>query len=298
MSNKIYPCLWFDGKAKEAAGFWCSVFSEGDSSPDHSRITVDTPMVVNFELNGKKFMGLNGGPMFKINPSISFFVICSSAGETETKWKKLSDGGIVMMPLGSYPWSEKYGWCQDRFGVNWQLMMPAPSQAGGKMEGDTIVPSLMFTMNNSGRANEAIDFYTSVFKNAKTEMIARYEKGEPDVEGYIKHARFSLEGKTFAIMDSSGPHPFTFSEGLSLVVDCKDQDEVDYYWNKLTADGGEESMCAWLKDKFGVSWQIVPAKLGELIGSPDREKAGRAMQAMLKMKKIIIADLQKAYDGE
>jgi predicted 3-demethylubiquinone-9 3-methyltransferase (glyoxalase superfamily) len=283
MSNKIYPCLWFDGKGKEAAEFYCSVF-------ENSKITADTGLVQLFELSGKKFMALNGGPMFRINPSVSFFVVCKTAEETEAKWKQLSEGGMVMMALNSYPWSEKYGWCQDKYGVNWQLMM-------GKMENETIVPALMFTMNNSGRANEAIDFYTSLFPNSKTELIARYEKGEPDVEGYIKHARFSLNGETFAIMDSSGPHTFTFSEGLSFVVDCKDQEEVDYYWNKLTADGGQESMCAWLKDKFGVSWQIVPTKLGELIGSPDKEKAGRAMQAMLKMKKIIITDLQKAYDG-
>jgi predicted 3-demethylubiquinone-9 3-methyltransferase (glyoxalase superfamily) len=290
MSNKIYPCLWFDGKGKEAANLYCSVFP-------NSKIVEDNGMVVIFELNGKKFMALNGGPMFKINPSISFFVFCKTAEEVETKWKLLSEGGMALMPLNSYPWSEKYGWCQDRYGVNWQVMLPLPSQTAGKTEDENIVPNLMFTQSKSGKAQEAIDFYTSVFPNSKTEMIARYEKGEPDVEGYIKHARFLLDGEPFAIMDSSGPHQFTFNEGLSLVVDCKDQEEVDYYWNKLTADGGQESMCAWLKDKFGVSWQIVPLQLGKLIGSPDREKADRAIQAMLKMKKIIIADLQKAYDG-
>jgi predicted 3-demethylubiquinone-9 3-methyltransferase (glyoxalase superfamily) len=290
MSNKIYPCLWFDGKGKEAAELYCTVF-------ENSKIVADTGLVQIFELNGKKFMALNGGPMFTINPSISFFVSCKTAAEIETKWKQLSEGGMVMMPLNSYPWSEKYGWCQDKYGVNWQLTMPLSSQEISSLDNLSIIPSLMFTQNKSGKANEAIDFYTSVFPNSATEMIARYEKGEPDVEGYIKHARFSLAGERFAIMDSSGPHMFTFSEGLSLVVDCADQEEVDYYWEKLTAGGGQESMCAWLKDKFGVSWQIVPIKLGELIGSPDREKAGRAMQAMLKMKKIIIADLQKAYDG-
>ena len=281
--QKIYSCLWFDGQAKAAADLYCSIF-------ENSKITVDTPMVVNFELNGKKFMGLNGGPMFKVNPSISFFVIYNSDEEINSKWNKLSDGGKVMMGLDKYPWSERYGWCQDKFGISWQLMM-------GKMQGETIVPALMFTKDNSGRAGEAIDFYSSVFKNAETKMISRYEKGEPDVEGYIKHAQFSLENELFIAMDSSAAHAFTFNEGISLVVDCKDQEEVDYYWNKLIADGGQESMCAWLKDKFGVSWQIVPTKLGELIGSPDKEKANRAMQAMLKMRKIVIADLQKAYDG-
>lgn len=297
MPNKIYPCLWFDGKGKEAAEFYCSVFSQWDRSPDSSKIITDTGLVVIFNLSGKKFMALNGGPMFRINPSISFFAVCHTTEEIETKWKGLSDGGMVMMPLNSYPWSEKYGWCQDKYGVNWQLMIPATPEGGSRMQEETIVPCLMFTQNKSGKAAGAIELYTSIFPGSKTELTARYEKGEPDVEGYIKHARISLGGETFALMDSSGPHTFTFSEGLSLVVDCKDQEEVDHYWNKLTADGGQESMCAWLKDKYGVSWQIVPSKLGELIGSPDREKAGRAMQAMLKMKKIIVADLQKAYDG-
>lgn len=291
MSSKIYPCLWFDGKGKEAASFYCSIF-------ENSRITADSGLVQLFELDGKKFMALNGGPMFKINPSISFFVICKTPEEIETKWKQLSEGGMIMMPLNSYPWSDQYGWCQDKYGVNWQLMVPLPTQEISKDAPFSIFPCMMFTQDKSGKANEAIDLYTSVFPSSKTEIIARYEKGEPDVEGYIKHARVSLNGETFAMMDSSGPHPFTFNEGLSFVVDCKDQEEVDYYWGKFTADGGKESMCAWLKDKFGVSWQIVPAKLGELLSSPDKEKAGRAMQAMLTMKKIIVADLQKAYDGE
>ncbi len=291
MSNKIYPCLWFDGKGREAAELYCSVF-------ENSKITADTGLVQTFELNGKKFMALNGGPMFKVNPSISFIVACKTADEIETKWKQLSEGGMVMMPLNSYPWSDKYGWCQDKYGVNWQLMIPLPTQEIGKVGNEGIAPCLLFTQGKSGKANEAIDFYTGLFPNSKTELIARYEKGEPDVEGYIKHARFVLDGVTFTAMDSSGPHTFTFSEGLSFVVDCADQAEVDYYWNKLTADGGQESMCAWLKDKYGVSWQIVPKLLGELMTSPDKEKAGRVMQAMLKMKKIIVADLQKAYDGE
>jgi predicted 3-demethylubiquinone-9 3-methyltransferase (glyoxalase superfamily) len=289
--QKIYPCLWFDGNGKEAAELYCSVF-------ENSKITSDTGLVVTFELNGKKFMGLNGGPMSKKNPSISFFAICKSEDEIQAKWNTLSEGGMVMMPLNSYPWSKKYGWCQDKFGVSWQLMLAAPTQLGGKMQEESIVPCLMFTIGNSGKAGDAIHFYTSIFKNAETIMIARYEKGEPDVEGYIKHAQFTLDGQLFAAMDSSGPHPFTFSEGVSFVVDCDDQDEVDYYWEKLTADGGQQSMCAWLKDKYGVSWQIVPKDLVELMNDKDKEKAGRVMQAMLKMKKIIMADLYKAADGK
>lgn len=146
MVNSLYPCLWFDGKAKEAAEFYCSVFK-------NSKITVDTPMVVNFELNGQKFMGLNGSPHF------------------------------------------------------------------------------------------------------------------------------------------------TFNEAVSFVIDCADQAEVDYYWNTLTADGGQESMCGWVKDKYGLSWQVVPVALGEMMSAGDAKKGGAMMQALMKMKKLDIAALKAAYDA-
>ena len=279
MKNKIYPCLWFDGNAKAAADFYCSVFND-------SKITTENPMVVVFELNGRKFMGLNGGPMFKINPSVSFFVICNSIDEIDRMWNQLSDGGMTMMAINKYPWSERYGWCQDKFGVNWQLMIR-------DIGDDKVIPSLMFTMEKSGKAEQAINFYTTVFKGSEIRMISRYEKGEHDVEGYIKHAQFTLENQLYTAMDSSGPHPFTFNEAVSFVVDCTTQEEIDYYWEKLT-EGGEESRCGWLKDRFGVSWQIVPDIIGSLLSNP--AKAPAVMQEVMKMKKIIIADLVKAAD--
>src|SRR5436190_16783521 len=109
MTNQIYPCIWYDGNAKEAAEFYCSVFK-------NSKITSENPMVVIWEMNGEKFMGLNGGPMFKVNPSISFYVVCETMEETDAVWKKLNEGGTVLMPLDKYDWSEKYGWVQDKFG--------------------------------------------------------------------------------------------------------------------------------------------------------------------------------------
>ncbi|MFM2326597.1 MAG: hypothetical protein RIR31_799, partial [Bacteroidota bacterium] len=126
MSNNIHPCLWYDGNAKAAAEFYCSIF-------ENSRITVDTPMVVNFELCGQKFMGLNGGPKFKFNPSISFFVICETDDETEMLWKKLSEDGMIMMPLDKYDWSEKYGFVQDKFGLAWQIMKGKYSDVNQKI---------------------------------------------------------------------------------------------------------------------------------------------------------------------
>ena len=139
------------------------------------------------------------------------------------------------------------------------------------------------------QAEEAMNYYVSVFKNAKVLGVSR----GPDGKAFT--VSFELDGQEFMGLNA-GPQ-FKFNEAVSMFVNCEDQAEVDYFWNALTANGGEESMCGWLKDKYGLSWQIVPKQLGELMNDPDREKAGRVMDAMLNMKKIIVADLQKAYDG-
>ena len=278
MKNPIYPCLWFDGNAKDAAEFYCSIF-EG------SRINQDTPMVVTWELAGQKFMGLNGGPRFQINPSISFFINCDSAEEADAKWAKLVEGGRVLMPLDTYEWSPRYGWLQDRFGVSWQVYLGKPGDVSQK-----ICPSLMFT-RQAGRAEEAVRYYTSVFDNSSIAGILKYGPGEDEKEGYVKHAQFTLNGKVFMAMDSSAEHGFAFNEGVSFVVDCANQGEIDKYWNTLT-EGGKESMCGWLEDRFGVSWQIVPAVLGQLMSDP--RKAPRVMSAFLKMKKFNIEELVNA----
>ena len=148
-----------------------------------------------------------------------------------------------------------------------------------------ITPFLWFDT----QAEEAMNFYCSIFKNSKVNNISR----GPDGKAFI--VSFELEGQEFMALNA-GPE-FKFNESISLYVDCEDQAEVDYFWNALTTDGGEESMCGWLKDKYGLSWQIIPKQLGELMGDPDPEKAKRVRDAMLRMRKIIVADLQKAYQG-
>lgn len=279
MTPQIYPCLWFDGKAKEAADFYCSVFN-------HSKIIADTPQVVTFESAGQKFMCLNGGPDFTINPSVSFFVVYENEAELESAWKQLSEGGSALMPLDKYEWSEKYGWVQDRYGVNWQLAL-------GKLEevGQQFSPTLLFTGDQHGKAEQAVHFYTSVFKPASIDGILKYSSDEGDVEGTVKHAQFRLGNNVLMAMDSSLPHAFSFNEAISFVVECNTQEEIDYYWHKLT-EGGQEGMCGWLKDPFGVSWQIVPAVLGKLMSEP--EKAARVMQAFMQMKKFDIDQLVRA----
>lgn len=159
-----------------------------------------------------------------------------------------------------------------------------------------IVPFLWF----NDTAEEAAKFYTSIFKNSKILSVSRYPDEGKEIHGHEAGSAmvvdFVIEDQNFQAING-GP-AFTFTEAVSFMISCKDQEEVDYYWNKLTADGGEESQCGWLKDKFGLSWQVTPTALIEFYKAGDTIKYGRAMKAMLTMKKLDIAALQKAYDGK
>ena len=256
-------------------------------------------MTVPFELDGQEFTALNGGPIFRFNPSISFIVNFDPSRDQQARenidrvWEKLSEGGEALMPLQEYPFSKRFGWVQDKYGVSWQLILSNPEGE----ERPFIVPSMMFVGALAGKAEEAINFYLSVFKDSKMGAIARHGAGqEPDKEGTVMFADYMLLGQWFAATDSAHEHHFAFNEAVSFLVSCDTQEETDYYWEKLSADP-EAEQCGWLKDKYGISWQIVPRVLGELLGDPDPEKSARVMQAMLQMKKIEIAGLQKAYEG-
>ncbi len=196
------------------------------------------------------------------------------------------------MALSVYPWSKKYGWLSDKYGVSWQLNLPAE----GHDYKDRIAPFLMFTGNNAGKAEEAMNFYASVFPDGKVRSIHRYEKGQPDVEGSVAHAEFELFGETLMTLDSSLPHKFNFNEGISLMVRCDSQEEIDQYWKALSAVP-ESEQCGWLKDKYGVSWQIVPSIMDKMMTSGDKEAMNRVVQAFLPMKKFDIKKLEEAYSG-
>ena len=190
------------------------------------------------------------------------------------------------MELNKYDWSKKYGWVEDKFGLSWQLML-----IDNYIE-QKIVPSLLFTGNKFGKGNEAINYYVSIFKNAKVGNTFKYgSEVLPDNPDALMYADFTLEAKKFAAMDGAGEHNFQFNEAISFVVSCKDQNEVDYYWDNLSKGGDPKAqMCGWLKDKYGVSWQIVPDAFVEMM--KDTKKSKKAMEAVLKMKKIIIKDLE------
>ena len=216
-------------------------------------------------------------------------------------WKKLSEAGIVRMPLGSYPFSERYGWVDDRYGLSWQLIF-----AGGSELPQRITPVLLFVGRVCGKAEEGINFYASVFKNSpgaktredtKAAILARYGKGEePDTEGTVRYASFNLLGQEFGAMDSAREHKFAFNEAISFIVPCHTQEEIDYYWGSLSADPGAEQ-CGWLKDRYGLSWQVTPTIMQEMLGGKDQEKIARVTRAFLQMKKFDIAALKRAYEG-
>ncbi|TAH33834.1 VOC family protein [Candidatus Saccharibacteria bacterium] len=299
MLQKITPNLWFDGNAREAAEFYVSVFpgskiaggskypeSKEEGLADFQLDLAGKDLTVDFNLAGHDFVGINAGPEFKPTPALSFMVNFDPSHDDQAKehldevWGKLLDGGEALMELGEYPFSKWYGWVKDRYGFTWQLMLTNPDGE----ERPCIIPNLMFANDNANKAEEAIDFYLSVFKDSKIGTVARYEQDqEPVKAGGIMFADFNLAGEWFAAMDAPGTHEFGFNEAVSLSVVCKDQAEIDDLWSKLSAVP-ESEQCGWCKDKYGVSWQIVPENMAELMNKPD------AFAKMMQMHKIVIAD--------
>jgi len=301
--HKITPHLWFDTEARQAAEFYVSALP-GSKLTNVTQLS-GTPSgdcdIVSFELAGLPFMAISAGPLFQFNPSVSFQIKCGTTAEVDAVWQRLSEGGEILMPLGTYPFSERYGWLKDKYGLSWQVMY-----AGETSITQRITPVLMFVGHVCGKTEEAMNFYVSVFKNApdgvmqgdtNAAILSRYGSGEPpEKEGTVRYARFSLLGHEFGAMDSAREHRFAFNEAISFIVPCEMQDEIDYFWDKLSAEPKAEQ-CGWLKDKYGVSWQITPVLIGELFGSGDKAVIDRVTRAFLKMKKFDIAALKQAAAG-
>jgi predicted 3-demethylubiquinone-9 3-methyltransferase (glyoxalase superfamily) len=297
-NSPIAPCLWFEDQAEAAAALYLSAFPDAHrggiayypaSGPNPSGRPPGSVMTVDFSLAGQRFTALNGGPAFELNPSISFFVFLPSAADVEALHGVLHEGGQAAMPLGPYPWSERYAWIVDRFGVSWQLMTdPGVERA-------TIAPCLMFTDTPRARAHDAIEQYVGAFPGSSVALIDAYPVGEAP-EGFVRHGRFNRSGQPMAAMDSNIEHGFAFNEGVSLQILCRDQDEIDHYWRALSA-GGQEGRCGWLTDRFGVSWQVVPEAVDEWMRDPDPGARERAFQAMLGMGKLDIEGLRRAAAG-
>lgn len=274
MHNKIYPSLWFDNQALEAMAFYVSAFPE-------SQLLESNPVVASASIAGVRFIGINGGPVFKPNPSISFMYTSESREEIDLVWEQLTEGGMVLMPLGTHPWSEHYGWISDKYGVSWQLYLGKLSDVNHQR----IAPTLMYCGEQQGKCAEALDFYGKIFPNFKLEGILTYPGGF--AKDQVQHAQFLVNDFTMMAMDSGVAQPFSFEEGVSLVLECADQAEIDYYWHAFTQNGSE-SMCGWCKDPYGVSWQVIPHNLSRLL-----HEYPHASQTLMNMKKIIIDELKK-----
>lgn len=279
MDRLIYPSIWCKTSAKDVADYYVSVFKNTEIVDDNGFFKV-------LNIHGHRIKLLEGEVDFELNPSISLMYLTPSETEVEELYEQLIVGGNTLMPLDSYPFSSKYAWVEDKHGVSWQLITAEEKDIIQK-----IVPTIMMLGENNGKAENAISFYTSLFPNSEKRGVSKYTDQEGETPGNIQHAEFKINDYLLMIMDSSQSHSFNFNEAVSLVIECDTQDEIDHYWDKLTADGGEESVCGWLKDKYGVRWQVEPKVLNDLL-----QKTPKVFEVMLTMKKLNIKQLKEAAE--
>ena len=264
MDQVITPAIWCDGTADEAAQFYTDIFRDAS-------VTEQAPgLAATVSIHGFKLSLINGGNQYAPNPSISCILNFDPllfGGEEQARtyldelYKRLSTGG-VLMELGEYPFSPRYAWVRDRFGMTWQLMLTDP-------DGDPrpfVIPSFMFGGTNHANAEEATDAWIALFDNAHRGALYRYKEGGPLDAGAVMFTDFTLRGTWMAATDSGNFHDFTFTPGVSMIVSCRDQEEIDRYWAGLSAVP-EAERCGWCVDRWGVSWQIVPHNIAELMAN-------------------------------
>lgn len=262
MDQVITPAIWCNGTADKAAQFYADVFRDAS-------VTEQVPgLAATVSIHGFKLSLINGGNQYAPNPSISCILNFDPllfGGEEQARtyldelYEPLSTGG-VLMELGEYPFSPRYAWVRDRFGMTWQLMLTDP-------DGDPrpfIIPSFMFGGTNHAHAEEATDAWIALFDNARRGALYRYEEGGPLDAGAVMFTDFTLRGTWMAATDSGTFHDFTFTPGVSMIVSCRDQEEIDRYWAGLSAVP-EAERCGWCVDRWGVSWQVVPHNIAELM---------------------------------
>jgi len=292
--QKIVPHLWFDKEALEAAELYISLFE--NSKLNGTTILPDTPsgdtMIVDFDLAGINFNALSAGPYFNLNPSISFMVACKDKEEVNRLYNTLIEGGKDLMPLDTYPFSPWYAWIEDRYGLTWQLMLTEDYDNTPRIR-----PVLLFAGEALGKAEDFIKTTLSVFKNAEKGEVSYYKPDEPHVENAkVNYGEVTIEGFPLIVMDHGEGGDFTFNEAFSLIVLCKDQEEIDYYWDLLSYVP-ESEQCGWLKDKYGISWQIVPEDTNKILFEGTDEEVRRITEAFLQMKKFDLDELNRVRAG-
>ncbi|NYS26372.1 VOC family protein [Rhodobacteraceae bacterium 2376] len=294
--QKIIPHLWFDGAAEEAAALYTSlvpgsaisaVSRYGKAGFEVHGQPEGTAMNVDLCLGGQRLLALNGGARFRPTPAVSYFLTFEDRATLDAAWTALGEGGQLRMPLDEYPWSPRYGWVDDRWGMSWQFALGDPALTGGQV----LTPMLLFVGAQAGHAEAAMAHYTELFPDAGIGGVLRHDGTGDDPAGTVMHAQFRLAGQTFMAGDSALMHDFTFTEANSFVVFCDDQAEIDHYWQALSAKP-EAERCGWLKDRFGLSWQIIPRHLPTLLSSSDP----KVMETFMGMGMIDIAALERAAE--
>jgi len=276
------PCFWFASDVSKA--FKCYA----DALPA-AEVTLDNGFFAELSLGTSRIAGMNGGPTFKPNKTVSVFAELPDAASVHAAYGVLSEGDSeVYMELAKNPWSEAYTWFADRWGVNWQLMA-APERA------TQLSGAMLFTGDQAGKAEAAMRLYAELFDDAKDLQIERYPESMGKDAGLIMHAQQRLNESKLIYCESSHEHNAAFSEGGSLMIHCDTQAEIDRCWKLLTSNGGSAGRCGWCKDRFGVSWQIVPRKLGDWMSNP--RTAGEVGQRMQQMGKLILEELQPKNAG-
>jgi predicted 3-demethylubiquinone-9 3-methyltransferase (glyoxalase superfamily) len=279
--QKIVPHLWYDSEAETAARHYVdlvpgsavgSIVRYPEAGREIHGQEPGSVMTVDFRLGDTELLALNGGPHFRFTPAISLFVMLEDSGAVDRLWQGLIEGGTARMPLDRYDWSERYGWVADRWGLNWQVGLGRHADVGR-----TVTPSLLFAGAAAGQAQAAIDHYVAVF-GGTVDGIHRYDGSGKDAAGTIMHAQFRIDGQAIMAMDSAEAEA-AFNEAVSLMVFCEDQAEIDRLWAALSAVPAAEA-CGWLKDRFGVSWQIDPRALGEMLASGDTKAKERMFAAV------------------
>lgn len=295
----IIPYLWCSRNAEELVQFYTQIFPQAQAgkktyyTPASAKVSgmkEGELLTYQFRLLDQEFVALNGGDLFKFSPAVSLTVSLESDEQIHSLWEKLLEGGSVLMPLQEYPFSKKYGWLQDQFGVSWQLRKSEEPQ-------ESISPSLLFVGEKYGKAEEAAKHYADIFKDQGQILdLGPFSEKGPDPEGEMTYALLKLRDRYFTLMDGPGEHNFDFTGAISFLVDCEDQAEIDYFWSALS-EGGEELPCGWVKDRYGVHWQVFSLSTEKFFEPQGSAAAEKALEAMYEMKKIILADIRNAYES-
>ncbi|MEA5052992.1 MAG: VOC family protein [Propionicimonas sp.] len=294
--QKIIPNLWFDHTAAEAAAFYASVFPDAQVTDtqyyptegllDFQQEFAGKELTVGFEIAGYRFIGINAGAEFPLTPSLSFMLNFDADADPAARdqldalWAALTAGGQVLMPLQEYDFSPHYGWVADRYGVSWQLMLTHPQG----VERPFVRPCLLFGGAAQNRAGEAYDYYSQLFPDTQAGPRMLYQQPVgPAIPGRsVLFSELQLLGQWVVLMDAGAEQDFTFNPGVSLMIEADGQTELDRYWAALSAVP-EAEQCGWCTDRFGVSWQVIPSNLEQLMQAPD------AYATLMGMKKIEIA---------